>query len=548
MLLLRRLLFALLLTSTAVLVGQAPVPAEPSTPLHSAPGALKNTPEQQRAVAETITAEDLRAHLTIISADDMEGRETGEPGQKKAAAYLEQQLLELGFPAIGEDDGYFQTIRFSRQRWQEIDLQLNGESLRHLWEYASAPSMNADREAIDIQNLTFLGYGIDDPDYSDYRDTDVKGKHLLILAGEPMDKNNNYLVSKSGLASDWGDNLERKLAVAYEKGVATVFVIDPDFKRSVRTIRKESLDGRMKMVEQLEAERRVANNVILTPKLAQKIMGVSYKKIIKARKKLEKSGKLKAVTVETSLRLTQKKSVRELKGENVMGYLEGSDPELKDEILVISAHYDHIGKRGDDVIFNGADDNGSGTSTVLEVAEAFVQAKKQGMGPRRSVLFLLVSGEEKGLLGSEYYASHPIFPLEATIANINVDMVGRVDEKHADNPEYIYVIGSDRLSTELHDINEAANQAFTQLELDYTYNAEDDPNRYYYRSDHYNFAEKGIPSVFYFNGTHADYHQATDTIEKINFEKMAKIGQLIFHTAWQLTNQDRRIQVNVSQR
>lgn len=531
-----RLLFAFLLIFTAALAAQAP-----------APGALKNTPEQQRALAKTITPEDLRAHLSVLSADDMEGRETGEPGQKKAAAYLQKQFAELGLPAIGEEDGYFQTIRFSRQRWEEIDLQLDGESLRHLWEYASAPSMNADRETTEIQSLTFLGYGIDDAAYSDYQDADVKGKHLLILAGEPKDKNNNYLVSKSGLASDWGNNLERKLAVAYDKGAATVFVIDPEFKNNVRTIRRESLDGRMKMVEQLEAERKIANSVILTPKLAQKIMGDSYKKIIKARKKLAKSGKLKPVDVMTNLRLTQKKSVRELKGENVLGYLEGTDPELKSEVLVISAHYDHIGRRGD-AIFNGADDNGSGTSTVLEVAEAFVTAKKQGLGPRRSVLFLLVSGEEKGLLGSEYYASHPIFPLESTIADINVDMVGRVDEKHADNPEYIYVIGSDRLSTELHDINEAANLEYTQLELDYTYNAEDDPNRYYYRSDHYNFAEKGIPSIFYFNGTHADYHQDTDTIEKINFEKMAKIGQLVFHTAWQLSNQDRRIQVNVRQR
>ena len=129
--------------------------------------------------------------------------------------------------------------------------------------------------------------------------------------------------------------------------------------------------------------------------------------------------------------------------------------------------------------------------------------------------------------------------------HINVDMVGRVDEKHAADPNYIYVIGSDRLSTTLHEINEAANDKYTQLELDYTYNAEDDPNRYYYRSDHYNFAERGIPAVFYFNGTHADYHQDTDTVDKINFEKMARIGQLVFYTAWELANRDERIKVDV---
>ena len=246
----------------------------------------------------------------------------------------------------------------------------------------------------------------------------------------------------------------------------------------------------------------------------------------------------------TNLQLTQQKQVSELIGENVLGYLEGTDSLLKHELLVVSAHYDHLGKRGE-AIFNGADDNGSGTSTVLEVAEAFVRAKQQGLGPRRSVLFLWVSGEEKGLLGSEYYASHPVFPLEQTIADINVDMVGRVDEKHAADPYYIYVIGSDRLSTELHQINETVNRDFTQLELDYTYNLESDPNRYYYRSDHYNFARNGIPSIFFFNGSHADYHRDTDTVDKINFEKMVRIGQLVFYNAWQLTNQDERIEVDV---
>jgi Zn-dependent M28 family amino/carboxypeptidase len=274
------------------------------------------------------------------------------------------------------------------------------------------------------------------------------------------------------------------------------------------------------------------------------MLGKQYKQVVKARRRLVKSGKLKPVTVPVNLQLKQEKSIRQLLGENVLGFIEGSDPELKSEVLVVTAHYDHIGRRGDD-IFNGADDNGSGTSTILELAQAFETAKIQGNGPRRSVLFMLVSGEEKGLLGSAYYVNHPLFPLERTIANINVDMVGRIDEEHAGNPNYIYVIGSDRLSTDLHRINENANRQFVGLELDYTYNAESDPNRYYYRSDHYNFAERGIPAIFFFNGTHADYHRATDTIDKINFEKMEKIGRLVFHTAWELANRDERIKVDV---
>ena len=221
-----------------------------------------------------------------------------------------------------------------------------------------------------------------------------------------------------------------------------------------------------------------------------------------------------------------------------------SPADLKDEVIIVTAHYDHLGKKGDSV-YNGADDNGSGTSTVLEISEAFAKAKEQGQGPRRSVLFMLVSGEEKGLLGSQYYAENPIFPLANTVANVNVDMVGRVDNKHKDNPDYIYVIGADRLSTALHEINETANATYCDLELDYTYNERDDPNRYYYRSDHYNFAEKGIPAIFYFNGTHKDYHKITDTVDKINFEKMAKVAKLIFHTTWELANRDERIKVDV---
>ncbi len=506
---------------------------------------IATTTDQVNELAATITVKDLKRHLNVLAADDMEGRETGQPGQKRAAEYLKGEFKRLGLPAIGKDEGYFQTILFSSHRWQKIELTLNGEAVRHLWEYASAPSQNTSRDETPISELLFLGYGIDDPAYSDYAGQNVSGKHLLIFAGEPRGRKGNYRISGTEAPSTWSADDMRKLEIAKEKGAATVFVIDPKFKDNVRNIRQETLDGRMRMAEIAEADRTTANVVYLTPQLAKKIMGKTGKKVIKSRKKLEKSGKLKPVKIPVNLALTQKKNVRELIGENILGLVEGTDPQLKDEVLVVSAHYDHIGKRGD-VVFNGADDNGSGTSTVLEVAEAFVTAKKQGLGPRRSVLFLLVSGEEKGLLGSEYYASHPVFPLESTIADINVDMVGRVDAKYADNPNYIYVIGSDRLSSELHRINEFVNKKYTNLTLDYTYNEEDDPNRYYYRSDHYNFAVKGIPSIFFFNGTHADYHQATDTIDKINFEKMEKISRLVFHNAWQLSNQNRRIEVDVN--
>jgi Zn-dependent M28 family amino/carboxypeptidase len=155
-----------------------------------------------------------------------------------------------------------------------------------------------------------------------------------------------------------------------------------------------------------------------------------------------------------------------------------------------------------------------------------------------------VSGEEKGLLGSQYYVENPIFPLENTVADLNIDMIGRVDEQHEGNENYVYLIGADRISQDLHDIGERINKSYCGLELDYTFNAEDDPNRFYYRSDHYNFAKNGVPSVFYFSGVHEDYHQPGDTVDKIMFEKLERITKLIFHTAWDLANREERPVIN----
>jgi Zn-dependent M28 family amino/carboxypeptidase len=223
--------------------------------------------------------------------------------------------------------------------------------------------------------------------------------------------------------------------------------------------------------------------------------------------------------------------------ENIWAFIEGS--EKPDEILVISAHYDHVGTKNGE-IYNGADDDGSGTVALLEIAQAFQKAKNEGYGPRRSILFLHVTGEEKGLHGSRYYAENPLFPLKNTIADINIDMIGRRDDLHKNTNNYVYVVGSDRLSTDLHKINEEANEKYTQLELDYKYNDVNDPERIYYRSDHYNFAKNGIPSIFFYNGSHADYHMPGDTPDKIEYDALAKRAQLAFATAWTLANRDER--------
>ena len=227
--------------------------------------------------------------------------------------------------------------------------------------------------------------------------------------------------------------------------------------------------------------------------------------------------------------------------QNVIAFIEGSV--YPDEVVIISAHSDHEGFN-DTEIFNGADDNGSGTAAVLEMAQAFKTAADQGHRPKRSVVFLHLTGEEVGLYGSRYYTQYPVFSMANTVANLNIDMIGRVDDAHTDNENYLYIIGADRLSTELHYISEEANNEFTQLELDYALNSDNDPNRYYYRSDHYNFAQKGVPVIFYFNGEHEDYHEPTDTPDKINYPLLEKRTKLIFATAWYLANSENRIVVD----
>ena len=243
----------------------------------------------------------------------------------------------------------------------------------------------------------------------------------------------------------------------------------------------------------------------------------------------------------------------DIKPKNVIAYIEGD--KHPDEYIIITAHLDHVGME-DGEIFNGADDDGSGTIAILEIAEAFKEASNKGHGPDRSIVFLHVTAEEMGLIGSRYYTDeNPLVPLENTVANLNIDMIGRTDPQRPkrnttgrsliyNSREYIYIIGSDKISQELHDINEEVNNLYLNIDLDYIFNADDDPNRFYYRSDHYNFAKNGIPVIFYFSGTHEDYHQPTDTVEKIQYDLLELRTRLIFHTAWELANRDDRIKID----
>lgn len=491
--------------------------------------------------ASTITAQELEQHLFTIASDSFKGRDTGSEGLKMAADYLIKHYRSNRLEGILNAKEYLQSFPVMISQWAEPTIEVNGQIFTFIDDFYGFPSINS-MQVTNLNKVIFAGYGISSKRYDDFHNLDVNGEAILILRGEPVAKDGTYLVSgnqeKSRFTTNYMASMRTKLQIASEQGARLVLVVDNDYAANSR---RYGVYAKMPSMRLKKETNKNVNFVFISPEMAQAIVG--KKDLDRVMNKISKKGKSVTFEIGTDLDVKLQKNDSIIHTANVLAFIEGTD--LKDQVLVITSHYDHVGEQND-VIYNGADDDGSGTVAVMEIAEAFAEAKSAGYGPRRSILFINVSGEEKGLLGSEHYTSNPVIPLENTIANLNIDMIGRVDEPHRDTPEYVYIIGSDRLSTELHQINEVANATYTQLALDYKYNAEDDPNRFYYRSDHYNFAKYSIPIIFYFNGVHEDYHQPGDTPDKINYQILESRARLIFHTAWQLVNQDQRIKVDVS--
>ncbi|MCZ2102610.1 MAG: M28 family peptidase [Chitinophagales bacterium] len=535
----KKIVLSTMLLSMAF-IGKSQYVSHISTPDKSKPK-IESTSDDSYRLANAISSTNLENYLKILASDSLQGRETGTEGSTLAADYISGFLKKLGMEGRRDNDAYFQQVSFTFSRWTDTDLFIHGERYRLLWDYIALPEQNEHKEIIRASDIIFLGYGIDDPKYSDYKKVDVKDKVIMINRGEPWNnkKDVSYITGTKDV-SDWSKDIDKKLRVAKEKGVKLVLIIDEDFKKTVEDNRRNLMMPNLQLGDKGNDPILIANNVFISTTIAKALIGENEKKMLKAREKMA-AGKPNHVVLPTDFAINMSKKVTVLKDKNIVGTIRGKSK--PNEFIVISAHYDHLGKRGDEV-FNGADDNGSGSSAVMELARAFKLATYEGKSPERSIVFLWFTGEEKGLLGSQYYTTSPLFPLENTVANINIDMIGRTDAKYQEDPNYVYVIGSDRLSSELHEITEDVNQKYTQLTLDYGYNSEEDPNRFYYRSDHYNFAEKGIPAIFFFDGIHEDYHRPSDTVEKINFDEMTQRTKLIFHLAWELANRPEKIKVD----
>ncbi|NNF76037.1 MAG: M28 family peptidase [Flavobacteriaceae bacterium] len=486
-----------------------------------APVAPINTIE----LAGTITENELKEKLYVYASDEFEGRETGEPGQKKAVEYLKNHYVKLGIPSPLGDDDYFQEVPLERMQAPDMTMTINGTPLEAITHYVSLSS-SKDGE-LTADTVIDMGYGIESEQYSDYKNQDVNGKIVLIRSGEPKHHDGTYVITGTDKTSKWS-NMRQQFAakrnLAKEKGAKMVLFYYPEIYDMVAA-RFGRSSGRLSL-------KGNADDMYML------LVGTD---VLKA---LTESDAINAgVPIPADLKFNYQAKSDALTSENVIAYIKGS--EKPEEYVVLSAHLDHEGiKNGE--IYNGADDDGSGSVALLEIAEAFQVAVERGQGPRRSVVFLHVTAEEKGLLGSRYYTDiDPVFPLEQTVANLNIDMIGRVDPKReSDNRNYVYLIGSDKLSSELHELSEAVNQKYTNIELDYKYNDENDPNRFYYRSDHYNFAKNNIPIIFYFNGTHDDYHRPSDTVDKIEYDLLTNRTKLVFHTAWEVANREGRVKVD----
>ncbi len=477
--------------------------------------------------AETITEAELKEHLFIYASDEFEGRETGKAGQKKAAEYIKARYEELGIPAAKGNGDYFQDVPLEMAKLPVGSIMADSQEYRIGVGFLTFSSAKGSYD-----DIVYVGYGIEDGDYSDFKDLDVSGKIILVKAGEPTNEDGTYVLSGSAEKSVWSNMSEavgkRKL-LAQTKGVKGILYYDSDNYARYKgyyDYMKSNDGGRLNIKDNGENPALIILNTNMAKDLLPKIEEENAPKILPI-----------------SISFDLESANEEVASENVVAVLKGS--EKPNEYIIISSHLDHIGVTADGQINNGADDDGSGTVAMFEIAEAFKKAADAGNGPKRSIVFLHVTGEEKGLLGSQYYTDkEPIFPLAQTVANLNIDMIGRIDPKREGDRNYVYLIGSDKLSIDLHKLSEEVNKKYTNLELDYKYNDENDPNRFYYRSDHYNFAKNNIPIIFYFNGTHDDYHRPGDTPDKINYDLLQNRARLIFHTAWEVANRDLRVVVD----
>jgi peptidase M28-like protein len=505
----------------------------------------------QRGI-DTVSAAQLRDYLTFIASDEMEGRDTPSRGLDTTAKFLAMNLSRWGFKPAGDEGSFFQRIELRRDRVDpsQTKVELNGRTLNPGTDFLpGGGSGNVSG------GLVFAGNGwfVKSKEMDAYKGVDPAGR-IAVIVGTP----NMRPRGLAGPLGKAGEDYMNASDYARSKGVIGLIYV-PDFQYLANWQRIQRFMERGTTVVAKFQTTSTTNpslpSIVISPETANAlfsgetpnaatIFSSSYGStlpnpfLLNAQKKVTMSVANNSETIAT---------------QNVVAVWEGSDPLLKNEYVALGAHYDHVGSGcppvGNDTICNGADDDGSGTTALLGMAEALAKAPAR---PKRSVLFVWHCGEEKGLWGSRYFTENPTVPLNQIVAQINIDMIGRSKKEGDTNPrnkdltgpDAVYLIGSTMMSTELGEIVNAVNKSYLNLTFDTRYDDPADPNRFFYRSDHFNYARKGIPIIFFFDGVHEDYHRPGDTADKIDYEKMQKVTRTIYMTVWEIANRAARLKVD----
>jgi hypothetical protein len=518
---LAKITIAIVLAASAAVYAAGPAMVLPSVP----------------ATVDSITPVELRMHLQFLASKELGGRYTLSPGFAIAARYLASRLESYGFKGAGEHGDFLQTFQVisSKPDTAKSSLEITTGSKTNSYHfgdfYIGAGGMGSAEGQV-----VFVGSGISSPaqKHDDYAGLDVKGKVVLIVPGTPAGIDNSKLE-------------ENESGAGAAQAHGAVGILQLPQQRLLELMKNKGFQERIAGRESVRLARDSEGKlptVTLGPALAEEIMssiGIDLKNVYD----MGHNQKLQPKKLEMSVKMNVSMQTTTTNTQNVAAVLEGTDPVLKNEYVVFSAHYDHLKTSPSGEIYPGADDDGSGTTAILTIAHAMSLER-----PKRSVLVMFHAGEELGLLGSEYNTDYaPAVPLDKMVVDLNIDMIGRskpsgdhdaADERLTD-ANSIYLVGSNRISQELHQISEETNSQFQKLKLDYYYNNPDNPERIYYRSDHWNYAKHGVPVIFYFDGVHVDYHKPTDTVDKIDFDKMTKITRLVFETGWRIANLDHRL-------
>lgn len=515
----------------------------------SACGVFNKSTSPERTIydfTQNITEEGLYADLSVIAHDSLEGRDTGTEGLKKAARFLAGQYESHGLLPVGDDSSYFQHYDVIQPIVEKIEYTVTSTDEDSVVDY-SEHSSNEVGNFITLfggnnqlkGEVVFAGKGMfNESEGINHFPDDVSGKWVMVYFDRAR-TNMNYIQMSLGSSN--------ALGVIMFTGEGEEDFVDQAQNRQ-SGFGSSSGMSLAYLQEDTGATSPAFNRI--HPELAAKMLGMeNTDSLVQIEEKINNDpAAFEPLNLGFAVEHTPSVDENVITTKNVVAFIEGSDPELKNEVVVLSSHYDHVGigqpdSTGDD-IYNGADDDGSGTVATLHTALAMAAAKDAGAGPKRSVLFLHVSGEEKGLLGSRYYSDHPIYPIDNTIANINIDMIGRVDEQHENDSSYVYIIGGEIISSGLDSLTEEANEMGPQLNLSKRYNDLEDPNQFYRRSDHWNFGRLGIPFVFFFSGVHADYHKPSDHVDKITFGPYLDRTHLVYNLTALLANSPERPEVD----